>query len=101
MGFSYLTLLSKESITFKMETAMSYFTEKFDGYFGKLSNNELIAININDILAKVNTFSTYGKLKIEQEVIEVSIGMTEHLKVHNSTQLIPNKQYSRIKQTSL
>jgi hypothetical protein len=84
-----------------MEAAMSYFTEKFDGYFGELSNNELIAININDILAKVKTLSTSGKLKIEQEVIEVSIGMTEHLKIHNSTQLILNKKYIRLKPTSL
>jgi hypothetical protein len=83
-----------------METEMSYFTEKFDGYFGKLSNNELIAINIDDILAKIKTLSTCGKLKIEQEVIEVSIGMTEHLKIHHSTQLVLNK-YSRIKHTSL
>ena len=64
---------------------MSYFTEKFDGYFGKLSNNDLAAININDILVKVKTLSASGKSMIEQEVIEVSIGMTEYLKLHNST----------------
>lgn len=63
---------------------MSYFTDKFDGYFGKLSYNDLKTININDILAKVKTMSVISKLKIEQEVIIVSIGMTEYLKLHNS-----------------
>jgi hypothetical protein len=67
-----------------MEVIMSYFTQKFDRYFGQLGNNDLRDININDIYEKVKALSSSGKSILEQEIIDVSLGMTEYLKLHNS-----------------